>query len=43
MDAVETGNKDAGEALDRICKDWNDEIEDDEAETVDDRIRKSFI
>jgi hypothetical protein len=40
---MEAGNEKAGKALDRVCADWKDEIEDDEAEDNEERLHKYFI
>ena len=40
---MEAGNEKAGKALDRVCADWKDEIEDDKAEDDEERLHKYFI
>ena len=40
---MEAGNEKAGKALDRVCTDWKDEIEDDEADDEEERLHKYFI
>ncbi len=40
---MEAGNEKAGKALNRVCTDWKDEIEDDEADDEEERLHKYFI